>query len=59
MGQMEARGKLRRLQGRGMEIVGVMMGDSALELDGARREAEGAAQEKRGRERTRVATAKK
>jgi uncharacterized protein YjbJ (UPF0337 family) len=51
MGQEEARGKEKKLLGRGEEIVGVITGDSALEREGFRQEAEGAARERAGKAR--------
>jgi uncharacterized protein YjbJ (UPF0337 family) len=51
MGQQGARGEEKKLLGRGKEIVGVITGDSALEREGFREEAEGAAQEDTGKAR--------
>jgi uncharacterized protein YjbJ (UPF0337 family) len=39
MAGQKTRGKLNKLQGRGKEIVGVLTGDSALELSGDRQQA--------------------
>lgn len=54
MGQQEERGKVKKLQGRGKEIVGILTGDSALELEGDRDQAEGEAQESLGKARRTV-----
>ena len=51
MGQEETRGKEKQLLGQGNEIVGVLTGDTALELKGGRQQAEGAAQDKLGKAR--------
>ncbi len=53
MGQ-EARGKLKKLQGQGKEIVGILTGDSALELEGDRQQVEGEVQESLGKARRKV-----
>ena len=53
MGQ-EARGKLKKLQGQGKEIVGILTGDSALELEGDRQQVEGEVQEDLGKARRKV-----
>ena len=50
MGQ-EARGKLKKLQGQGKEIVGILTGDSALELEGDRQQVEGEVQASIGKAR--------
>ena len=54
MRQQEARGKEKKTLGQGKEIVGILTGDTALELEGDRQQAEGAAQEKLGKARRRV-----
>ena len=54
MGQQEARGKAKKLRGRGEEIVGIITGDSTMEREGSRRQAEGAAQERLGKARRKV-----
>jgi uncharacterized protein YjbJ (UPF0337 family) len=51
MGQQEARGKKKQLVGRGKELVGIITGDSALELEGDRQQAEGEVQERVGKAR--------
>ncbi len=53
MGQ-EARGKLKKLQGQGKEIVGIVTGDSELELEGDRQQVEGDVQESLGKARRKV-----
>lgn len=52
--KQEARGKLKQLQGRGKEIVGILKGDSAMELDGDRQQTEGKVQENLGKARRKV-----
>lgn len=47
----EARGKLKKLKGRGKQAVGIIVGDSRLEQQGSEERAEGAAQEGLGRAR--------
>ena len=54
MRQQEARGKEKKILGQGKEIVGILTGDTALELEGDRQQAEGAAQEKLGKARRKV-----
>ena len=51
MTQQEARGKEKKLLGQGKEIVGIITGDTAMEREGFRQEAEGAAQERLGKAR--------
>jgi uncharacterized protein YjbJ (UPF0337 family) len=53
MGQ-EARGKLKKLQGQGKEIVGIVTGNSELELEGDRQQVEGEVQESLGKARRKV-----
>jgi uncharacterized protein YjbJ (UPF0337 family) len=50
MGKQETRGKEKKLLGQGKEIVGILTGDMVLELEGDRQQAEGAIQEKLGKE---------
>ena len=52
--KQEARGKVKKLQGRGKEIVGILTGDSALELEGDWDQAEGEVQESVGKARRKV-----
>ena len=52
--KQEARGKLKQLQGRGKELVGILTGDSAMELDGDRQQTEGKVQENLGKARRKV-----
>jgi uncharacterized protein YjbJ (UPF0337 family) len=54
MGQQEERGKVKKLQGRGKEIVGILTGDSALELEGDQDQIEGEVQESLGKARRKV-----
>ena len=54
MTKQEARGKEKKLLGQGKEIVGILTGDTALELEGDRQQAEGAAQEKLAKARRKV-----
>jgi uncharacterized protein YjbJ (UPF0337 family) len=51
MGRQEERGKLKQLEGRGREIVGILTGNSRLELEGDRQQAEGEVQESLGKVR--------
>jgi len=51
MTKQEARGKEKKLLGQGKEIVGILTGDTAMEREGFRQEAEGAAQERLGKTR--------
>ncbi len=51
MGRQEARGKDMELLGQGKEIVGIVTGDSALELEGDREQVAGAVQESLGKAR--------
>jgi uncharacterized protein YjbJ (UPF0337 family) len=53
-GQQEARGKKKQLVGQGKEIVGIITGDGALELEGDRQQAEGEVQERVGKARRKV-----
>jgi uncharacterized protein YjbJ (UPF0337 family) len=55
MGQQEARGKAKNLTGRVREAAGIVTGNGALEREGARQRAAGAAEETLGRARRRVA----
>ena len=59
MRRQEARGKEKKLLGQGKEIVGILTGDTALELEGDRQQAEGAAQEKLGKARRELGDAVK
>lgn len=52
--QQEARGKLKELQGRGKELVGILTGDSELELEGDRDQVEGEVQQDVGKARRKV-----
>ena len=54
MKNQEARGKAKKALGQGKEIVGILTGDSALELEGDRQRALGAAQESLGKARRKV-----
>jgi len=45
MGQQEARGKVKKIQGRMKESVGIMTGNRKLEREGSRQRAGGAVQE--------------
>lgn len=54
MVNQEARGKKKKLVGRGKEIVGIITGDSALELEGDQQQAEGEVQESLGKARRKV-----
>lgn len=47
----EMRGKVKKLKGRGKEIVGIVVGDRKLEREGAQQRAAGAAQEGLGKVR--------
>jgi uncharacterized protein YjbJ (UPF0337 family) len=51
MGKQEAAGKEKKLLGQGKEIVGIITGDTKMEREGFRQEAEGAAQENLGKAR--------
>ena len=51
MGKQEAAGKEKKLLGQGKEIVGIITGDTKMEREGFRQEAEGAAQESLGKAR--------
>jgi len=51
---LETRGKVKKLKGRGKEAVGIIMGDSKLEKEGAQQRAEGSAQESLGKARRKV-----
>jgi uncharacterized protein YjbJ (UPF0337 family) len=48
---MEARGKKKQLVGRGKEIIGVLTGNSELELEGDHEQYEGKVQESLGKAR--------
>ncbi len=54
MVKQETRGKLKQLQGRGKELVGVLTGDSKLELEGDRQQTEGEIDESLGKARRKV-----
>ena len=54
MGRHEGRGKTKKLQGRGEEIVGILTGESTLELEGDRNRAEGQVEERLGKPGRRV-----
>jgi uncharacterized protein YjbJ (UPF0337 family) len=54
MVKQEARGKLKQLQGRGKELVGILTGDSDLELEGDRQQTEGEVDESLGKARRKV-----
>jgi uncharacterized protein YjbJ (UPF0337 family) len=54
MVKQEARGKLKQLQGRGKELVGILTGDSTLELEGDRQQTEGEVDESIGKARRKV-----
>ena len=54
MKNQEARGKAKKALGQGKEIVGILTGDSALELEGDRDQAEGEVQESLGKARRKV-----
>jgi len=52
--KQETRGKLKQLQGRGKELVGIVTGDSSLELEGDRQQTEGEIDESLGKARRKV-----
>jgi uncharacterized protein YjbJ (UPF0337 family) len=54
MGPRETRGNEEKLLGEGKEIVGIVTGDSALEQEGFRQAAEGAARESVAKARRKV-----
>ena len=54
MKQQEARGKVKKLQGRVKEGVGIITGNRTLEREGSRQRAEGAIQEGVGKARRKV-----
>jgi len=54
MKQQEARGKVKKLQGRVKEGVGIITGNRKLEREGSRQRAEGAIQEGVGKARRKV-----
>jgi uncharacterized protein YjbJ (UPF0337 family) len=54
MRKQEARGKVRKLQGRVKEAVGNITGNRTLEREGSRQRAEGAVQESVGKARRKV-----
>ena len=54
MVKQETRGKLKQLEGRGKELVGVLTGDSELELEGDRQQTEGEIEESLGKARRKV-----
>jgi len=54
MVKQETRGKLEQLQGRGKELVGILTGDSDLELEGDRQQTEGEVDESLGKARRKV-----
>jgi uncharacterized protein YjbJ (UPF0337 family) len=54
MEDQEARGKGKKILGRGKEIVGIVTGDTVLEREGDQQQAEGAVQESLGKARRKV-----
>jgi uncharacterized protein YjbJ (UPF0337 family) len=54
MRKQEARGKVKKLQGRVKETVGNITGNRKLEREGSRQRAEGAVQESVGKARRKV-----
>jgi uncharacterized protein YjbJ (UPF0337 family) len=54
MGQQETRGKKKQLVGRGKEVVGILTGNSELELEGDHEQKEGKFQESLGKARRKV-----
>jgi uncharacterized protein YjbJ (UPF0337 family) len=54
MGQQEARGKVKKIQGRMKEAAGVITGNQELECEGSRQRAEGVVQESLGKARRKV-----
>jgi uncharacterized protein YjbJ (UPF0337 family) len=54
MVKQETRGKLEQLEGRGKELVGILTGDSDLELEGDRQQTEGEVDESVGKARRKV-----
>ncbi len=57
MGQQERRGKKKQLVGQGKEIIGILTGNSELELEGDREQNEGKVQESLGKARRKVGEA--
>lgn len=54
MASEEMRGKLKKLQGRVKEAVGIVTGDSKMEREGSQQRVEGAVQEGVGKARRKV-----
>jgi uncharacterized protein YjbJ (UPF0337 family) len=54
MARHEVRGKVKTLQGRGKEIFGILTGNTALELEGDRDQAQGKVQESLGKPRRKL-----
>ena len=54
MGQQEARGKVKKVQGRMKESVGILTGNRKLEREGSRQRVGGAVQESVGKARRKV-----
>lgn len=54
MKQQEARGKIKQVEGRAKEAVGIVTGDRKLEREGARQRVEGAVQEGLGKARRKL-----
>lgn len=54
MGQQEVRGKVKKVEGRVKEAVGIITADSEMERDGSRERAGGAVQESVGKARRKV-----
>jgi uncharacterized protein YjbJ (UPF0337 family) len=52
--RQEALGTVKKLKGRGKEVVGIVTGDRALQRQGSLQRAEGAAQESLGKTRRKV-----
>lgn len=57
MKQQETRGKIKQVEGRAKEAVGIVTGDSKLEREGARQRVEGSVQEGLGKARRKVGEA--
>ena len=54
MGQQEARGKVKKVQGRMKESVGILTGNRKLEREGSRQRVGGAVQESVGKAQRKV-----
>jgi len=52
--RQEALGKVKKVKGRGKEVVGIVIGDRELQREGSLQEAEGAVQESLGKTRRKV-----